>query len=89
MGTAHVPCSKSTAVALTLQHAAWLQFGLDLMHKNGSVLKCHSAPWEDEYYSQLGASRAILDAGYNLDSFMLRYRGVDWTQHRNWGCNAK
>ena len=66
-----------------------MQVGLDVIHKNGSVLTCHSAPWEDEYYSQLGASRAILEAGYNLASFMLRYRGVDWTQHRNWGCNAK
>lgn len=59
------------------------------MHKNGSVLTCHNAPWEDEYFSQLGASRALLAAGYNLDSFMLRYRSVDWTQRRNWGCNAK
>lgn len=65
------------------------KIGLDVIHKNGSVLTCHSAPWEDEYYSQLGASRAILNAGYNLDSFMLRYRGVDWTEPRNWGCNAK
>ncbi len=68
---------------------ALLQIGLDAMHKNGSVLTCHNAPWEDEFYSQLGASRAILDAGFNLDSFMLRYRGIDWTQQRNWGCNAK
>lgn len=66
-----------------------MQIGLDVMQKNGSVLACHSAPWEDEYFSQLGASRAILSAGYNLASFMLRYRGVDWTLHQNWGCNAK
>lgn len=66
-----------------------MQVGLDVMQKNGSVLTCHAAPWEDEIYSQLGASKAILEAGFNLNSFMLRYRGVDWTQHRNWDCNAK
>ena len=77
-------------------HSGWcskrilaVQVGLEVMQKNGSVLQCHGLPWEDELYSQFGASRAILDAGYNLDSFMLRYRGVDWTSHVNWGCNAK
>lgn len=65
------------------------QVGLEVLQKNGSVLRCHGVPIHDELYSQVGASRAILDAGYNLDSFMLRYRGVDWTNHVNWGCNAK
>ena len=66
-----------------------MQVGLEVLQKNGSVLQCHGLPWEDELYSLFGASRAILDAGYNMDSFMLRYRGVDWTNQVNWGCNAK
>lgn len=28
-------------------------------------------------------------AGYNLDSLMLRYQGVDWRDRANWACNAK
>lgn len=39
--------------------------------------------------SELGASAAILRAGYNLDSMMVRYQGVDWRNEDNWGCNFK
>jgi len=28
-------------------------------------------------------------AGYNLDSFMMRYQGVDWLNHDNWACNKQ
>lgn len=35
------------------------------------------------------SSLAILRAGYNLDSFMVRYQGVDWTNEANWECNAR
>jgi hypothetical protein len=36
----------------------------------------------------MGSSAAILSAGYNIDSLMLRYQGVDWRNRSNWGCNA-
>lgn len=36
----------------------------------------------------MGSSAAILAAGYNIDSLMLRYQGVDWRDKANWGCNA-
>ena len=35
------------------------------------------------------SSLAILRGGYNLDSFMVRYQGVDWTNEANWECNAR
>lgn len=39
-------------------------------------------------YAEMGSSAAILAAGYNIDSLMLRYQGVDWRDKANWGCNA-
>lgn len=36
----------------------------------------------------MGSSAAVLKAGYNIDSLMLRYQGVDWRDTNNWGCNA-
>ena len=36
----------------------------------------------------MGSSAAILNAGYNIDSLMLRYQGVDWRDKSHWGCNA-
>eukprot|EP01025_Chloroclados_australasicus_P029266 TRINITY_DN2918_c0_g1_i12.p2 TRINITY_DN2918_c0_g1~~TRINITY_DN2918_c0_g1_i12.p2 ORF type:complete len:195 (-),score=19.75 TRINITY_DN2918_c0_g1_i12:1599-2183(-) len=41
------------------------------------------------FYSELGASLAILQAGYNIDSFMMRYQGVDWRNKDTWACNDR
>lgn len=38
--------------------------------------------------AQIGASSAILRAGYNLDCLMLRYAGVDWRDPAFANCNA-
>ena len=40
-------------------------------------------------FPQPRSSLAILRGGYNLDSFMVRYQGVDWTNEANWECNAR
>ena len=36
-----------------------------------------------------GASLALLSAGYNLDTLLTKYQGVDWWNQRTWGCNAR
>ena len=40
------------------------------------------------WHSELGASLAVLNAGFNIDSLMLRYAGVDWRDTSFWNCNA-
>jgi hypothetical protein len=30
-----------------------------------------------------------LQAGYNLDSLMVRYQGIDWRDPAYWSCNAR
>ena len=40
----------------------------------GTVFKCHDDMAQLVMQSELGASRAILDAGYNLDCLLIRYQ---------------
>ena len=41
------------------------------------------------YHSIMGASAAILEAGFSLDCLMIRYQGIDWTDYANWKCNGR
>ena len=58
-----------------------------MLEENGEVLRCHNSTAEERLHSEIGASAAILKANYTLDTFMARYRKVDWTDRRNWECN--
>lgn len=48
--------------------------GLQLLLNARDVFKCYESMWDTIYYSELGSSKAILDAGYNIDSLMVRSR---------------
>lgn len=63
--------------------------GLQVLLSDGHVFECHSLREDAIYFSELGASAAILAAGFNLDCLMLRYAGVDWRQRVTWGCNGR
>ena len=53
------------------------------------VFHCHTT-WEDAVlHAELASSKAILDAGYNIGSLMIRYQGVDFRDQKNWECNAR
>lgn len=64
------------------------QVGLGVLLKDPRVFACYEDMHDTIWYSELGASLAILNAGFNLDSLMTRFRGVDWRDRRFWGCNA-
>lgn len=51
-----------------------MQEGLDVITRKGSVLQCHKDMAEMVTLSEIGMSKAILEAGYNLDCLMLRYQ---------------
>ncbi len=48
---------------------------------------CYENLLDTVWHSEVGASKAILDAGYSLDSLMLKYQGVDWSNKAAWRCN--
>lgn len=61
--------------------------GLKVLKDAGYVLRCHKNRFEAVYFGEIGASLAILNAGYNIDSFLVRYRDVNWREQSNWQCN--
>ena len=65
------------------------QVGLQVLQRNEKVFACYESMWDTIYHSEVGASRAVLDAGFGLDSLMLRYKNVDWRNQSNWGCNGE
>ncbi len=50
------------------------QVGLHVLLDDPAVFRCYDNIHDTIWYSELGASLAILNAGYNLDSLMLRYQ---------------
>lgn len=62
--------------------------GLAVMRDAG-VFVCRQTLADVIKRSELEASKAILTAGYSIDSLMARYAGVDWTDPKNWRCNGQ
>ena len=81
---ARLPCPRARRAAPLPS----LQDGLAAIRADNRTFGCYDSKWLAILYGELGISAAILAAGYNLDSLMLRYQGVDWRQPENWGCNA-
>jgi len=52
------------------------------------VFKCYESLHDTIWNSELGASGAMFNAGYGIDSLMLKYQGIDWLDRDNWNCNA-
>eukprot|EP01026_Neomeris_dumetosa_P033245 TRINITY_DN2648_c1_g2_i2.p1 TRINITY_DN2648_c1_g2~~TRINITY_DN2648_c1_g2_i2.p1 ORF type:complete len:379 (-),score=31.30 TRINITY_DN2648_c1_g2_i2:28-1068(-) len=65
------------------------RIGMDILIEDGRVLQSYESFWDTIYHSELGASLAIMRAGYNVDSFMMRYQQVNWVDKVNWACNAR
>jgi hypothetical protein len=63
--------------------------GWALLTSQHGVFRCHSNTWEQRYHADVGASLAILKAGWTLDTLLTRYQGVDWTQAAAWQCNQR
>jgi hypothetical protein len=36
---------------------------------------------------EYGISSLILSEGFNFDTLMLKYKGIDWRNNENWRCN--
>ncbi|KAL4428545.1 hypothetical protein ABPG75_002634 [Micractinium tetrahymenae] len=63
--------------------------GLDVWLRDGNVFTCWSSMWDVIWHGELGSSLALLNAGFGLDCFMMRYQGVDWADRANWKCNKQ
>lgn len=63
--------------------------GLNVLRTESEVLGCPEDRIDAIYHSELGASRAILRAGYNIASLLKHYEGIDWRITSTWECNNK
>ena len=59
-----------------------------MLQAAGSVFSCHASMLDTIWHSEIGASAALLEAGYNLDCLLAKYQGVDWRNSSFHGCNA-
>ncbi len=64
------------------------QVGLAILAAN-RVLNCHGSLYETIWHSEIAASAAILDNGYNLDCLLAKYQGVDWRNSSFHQCNGR
>ena len=69
--------------------ASDVQVGLQVLLEDRHVFECHRDISDAVFHAEIGSSLAIFRAGYTIDSLMLRYQGVDWTNPENWQCNDK
>lgn len=53
------------------------QAGLNILMRSG-VFSCWKEMSDVVIRSEIGASRAIIKAGYNIDCLMTRYQNIDW-----------
>ena len=50
------------------------QTGLAILQRGGQVFSCYDNLHDTIYFAELGSSLAVLEAGFNIDSLMLRYQ---------------
>lgn len=70
-------------------HLPRAQDGWAVLTADPNIFRCFENAWDARYYSDVGAGLAMLRAGYNLDSLLMRYQGVDWWGLNTWDCNGR
>jgi len=46
---------------------------IKIFREEGQILSCQENRWDAIFYGELGSSLAVLNKGFNLDSFLPRY----------------
>ena len=63
--------------------------GWRLLAQQPAIFMCHNNTWESRYHADVGASLAVMRAGWTIDTLLTRYQGVDWTAAASWQCNQR
>ena len=56
-----------------------------MLRNDRAVLRCYSDAFDAHWHSALGATLAVLEAGYNIGSLMLRYKRRGLERHEQLG----
>ncbi|GAB4813085.1 hypothetical protein N2152v2_000131 [Parachlorella kessleri] len=68
--------------------AATDRLGLQILLDTGSVFRCWENMMDTVLNSEIGATQALVEAGYTFDCLMLRYQGLDWRDPSVAVCNG-
>eukprot|EP00455_Lapot_gusevi_P057492 TRINITY_DN9809_c0_g1_i5.p1 TRINITY_DN9809_c0_g1~~TRINITY_DN9809_c0_g1_i5.p1 ORF type:complete len:343 (-),score=26.39 TRINITY_DN9809_c0_g1_i5:111-1139(-) len=74
-----------------VQSFAWTTdtVGLKVLLSHPKALGCPKTFWDAISAGEVLMSRAIMDAGFQIDSLMIRYDGVDFRKTENHNCNDR
>ena len=61
--------------------------GVEILRRS-TVFQEHETKTDAILRGEYMMSRSVLEAGHNLASLQLAYKGVDWTDRANWHCNS-
>jgi hypothetical protein len=59
------------------------------MAHDDQVFRCHKNKVEVIHNGEYKFSLVLINKGMNLDSLLLKYGNVDWTNKSNWYCNRR
>lgn len=84
-------CTISCEIAIHVQSYFWaMDFQtVKFLLKNSSVFACHQSMTDTILKGEIGASQAILNSGFGIDSLMNKYQGVDFRADRTKKCADK
>jgi hypothetical protein len=57
---------------VTVSTIVHYRVGLEILIEDELVFRCHGHRGDAIWFAELGSSRAIMEAGYSIASFMLR-----------------
>ncbi len=83
-----VQCPVTCSHIVLTGPVAACQVGLKILLDDEKVFACYNSIHDTVFHAELGSSLAILNAGYTIDTLMLKYQGADWRDRGNWACNA-
>merc|ERR1712217_859666 len=84
----HIPADPS-CLGPMVEGFAWAvdSQGLQLLFNHGKIFQQHKNKASAKILGEETMSRAIFKAGYTIDSLLLAYDGVDWTDKQYRNCN--
>jgi hypothetical protein len=61
--------------------------GLSILFKEKTIFQIHENKYSAIVNGEYGLSNCILKNGYSIDCMISKYKGIDWTDRKNWDMN--
>lgn len=83
-----VGCTISCQTAIHVQSYLWTmdRQTVEWFLENSTILGCHRSMTDTIHKGEIAASQMILNAGYGIDSLMVKYQGIDFRYNQSKKC---